>query len=81
MTIASPRIEALAQRLAEVTGEDPETAVERALQERLSRVTSLPGAHRKEAWRRFVELGRRTPVKDDREIDEIIGYGPDGLPE
>jgi antitoxin VapB len=79
MNINSPKLDELARRLATRTGEDVETAVERALKERLARVPSgEPG--RKEVMRRFFDNVSRMPVKDDRPIDEIVGYGPDGLP-
>ena len=38
MNIRSARVDQLAQRLARLTGEDVETALERAIEERLSRV-------------------------------------------
>jgi antitoxin VapB len=80
MNIASRRIEELAQHLARLTGEDVETAVERAVEERLSRL-AVPGAKdRRSALQEFFDLAARMPVKDARSIDEIIGYGPDGLP-
>jgi len=80
MNIASPRVEELAQRLARLTGEDVETAVARAVEERLSRVTVVPTAERRAAVQRFFDQVSRMPVKDARPIDDIIGYGPDGLP-
>lgn len=79
MNINSPKLDELARRLAKRTGEDVETAIERAVEERLARVPpSEPG--RKEAMRRFFERVSRMPVKDARPIDDVIGYGPDGLP-
>ena len=42
MNIASPKVDELAQRLARLTGEDVETALERAIEERLSRVAGRP---------------------------------------
>ena len=80
MNIASPRVDALAQRLAQVTGEDVETALERAIQERLSRLEMPPPRDRQAALQRFFDTVSRMPVKDGRPIDEIVGYGPDGLP-
>ena len=79
MNINSPTADELARRLAARTGEDVETAVERALEERLARVP--PGeSGQKEAMRRFFERVSRMPVRDARSINEIVGYGPDGLP-
>ena len=80
MNIASARVDELAQRLARLTGEDVTTAVERAIEERLSRITPASPAQRRVALQEFFDLALRTPVKDPRDIDEIIGYGPDGLP-
>ena len=79
MSIASPRIEELAQRLARLTGADVETALERAVEERLSRLAAPSAEDRRAALREFFDLAARTPAKDARSIDEIIGYGPDGL--
>ena len=80
MNIATPRIEDLAQRLARATGEDPEIAVERAIEERLSRVAPSSAATRRAALQAFFDKADRIPLKDSRTPEEIIGYGPDGLP-
>jgi antitoxin VapB len=79
MNIATPRIEELAQRLAQATGEDVETAVARALEEKLSRIARPASVERGGATDRFLDAVARLPVRDDRTPDEIIGYGPDGL--
>lgn len=79
MNINSPRVDELARRLAARTGEDLQTAVRRALEERLARVPPSESG-RKEAMRRFFDNVSRMPVRDARPIDEIVGYGPDGLP-
>jgi antitoxin VapB len=80
MNSASERIDELARRLARVTGEDVETAVERAIAERLSRLCIPSAEDRRAALREFFELAARMPTNDTRSIDEIMGYGPDGLP-
>ncbi|MCK6452915.1 MAG: type II toxin-antitoxin system VapB family antitoxin [Alphaproteobacteria bacterium] len=80
MSIASRRVDELAQRLARLTGEDVETAVERAVEERPSRVVVAPPADRRAAIQRFFDRVSRMPVVDSRSIDEIVGYGSDGLP-
>ena len=80
MNIASAKVDELAQRLARLTGEDVETALQRAIEERLSRVATVQQVDRQAAIRKFIELVSVMPVKDSRSIDEIIGYGPDGLP-
>ena len=80
MNIASERIDELARRLARVTGEDVETAVERAIAERLSRLCVPSAEDRRAALQEFFDLAAWMPTNDTRSVDEIIGYGPDGLP-
>jgi antitoxin VapB len=55
MNIRSTRVDQLAQQLARVTGEDVETALERAIEERLSRVAPPAPADRKAALDTFFE--------------------------
>ena len=63
-----------------MTGEDVETAVERAIVERLARVPRpLPLESQAEIDVLFDRLAR-LPVLDARSPDEIVGYGPDGVP-
>lgn len=80
MNIASRKLEELAQRLARLTGEDVETALKRAIEERLSRVSAASSRDREAALRNFFDRVSHMPVKDSRPIDEIVGYGSDGLP-
>jgi len=80
MNIASPKVDELAQRLARLTGEDVETAVQRAIAERLSRIAGPAPANREAALRRFFDRVSRMPVIDFRSVDEIVGYDSDGLP-
>ena len=80
MNIRSARFEQLAQRLARLTGEDVETALERAVEERLSRVAPTPPADRKAALDAFFEGVSRMPVLDSRPVDEIMNYDACGLP-
>jgi antitoxin VapB len=82
MIIGSGRIEDLALRLAHATGEDVETAIEGAIGERLSRIAAPADVnHRRAALDKFLTAVAGLPVLDNRSPDEIIGYGPDGLPE
>jgi antitoxin VapB len=76
----SARVTDLASELAAVTGEDIETAVVSALEERLARV-ALPGhiENENEIDALFERLARM-PVRDGRCADEILGYDADGLP-
>ncbi len=80
MNIASAKLDELAQRLSRLTGEGVETALERAVEERLARIAVTTQGDRQAAIRRFFDRVSAMSVKDDRSIDEIVGYGPDGLP-
>ena len=62
MNIRSAKVDQLAQRLARLTGEDVETALERAIEERLSRVAPPAPADRKAALDAFFERVSRMPV-------------------
>jgi antitoxin VapB len=66
MNIASAKVDELAQRLARLTGEDVETAVERAIAERLSRIARPVPPDRQAALRRFFDRVSEVPVKDFR---------------
>jgi hypothetical protein len=80
MNIRSARLDQLAQRLARLTGEDVETALERAIEERLSRVAPPAPADRKAAMDSFFERVSRMRVLDSRPVDEVVGYDGFGLP-
>ncbi len=80
MNIRSARVDQLAQRLARLTGEDVETALERAIEERLSRVAPPAPANRKAALASFFERVSQMPVLDPRPADDILGYNGCGLP-
>jgi antitoxin VapB len=80
MNIRSAKVDQLAQRLARLTGEDVETALERAIEERLSRVAPPATADRKAAMALFFEQVSRMRILDSRTVDEIVGYDGRGLP-
>jgi antitoxin VapB len=80
MNIRSAKLDELARRLAHLTGEDVETALERAIEERLSRVAPPVRVDREAAMNAFFGRVSGMPVLDTRSVDEIVGYGPDGLP-
>jgi antitoxin VapB len=80
MNIRSAKIDQLAQHLARLTGEDVETALERAIEERLSRIAAPEPADRKAAMASFFERVSSMHVLDSRPADEIIGYDRCGLP-
>lgn len=79
-TFNSPRITNLATELASATGEDIETAVVCALEERLARLShtfhAANGAGIDELFDRLAKM----PVRDGRSPDEILGYDRNGLP-
>jgi antitoxin VapB len=78
LEIRAPEADALARELADATGEDIDTAVVRAIRERLAR-TPRPQAGGVTIEAIFEQLAQ-LPILDGRPADEIIGYGPDGLP-
>jgi antitoxin VapB len=80
MNIRSDKIDELAQRLARLTGEDIETALQRAIEERLSRVSPPTPADRKAAMDSFFKRVAGMRVIDPRPADEIVGFDRDGLP-
>jgi len=80
MNIRSAKVDELVQRLARLTGEDVETALERAIEERLSRVAPPIPPNRRAAMDSFFEKASRLPVLDSRPADEIMGYDRFGLP-
>ena len=80
MNIRSAKVGQLVEQLARLTGEDVETAIERAIEERLSRITPPATTDRKAAMDSFFERVSRMPVLDPRPADEIIGYDGSGLP-
>jgi hypothetical protein len=63
MNVASARLDELARRLARLTGEDVETAVERAIEERLSRVAPAAQSDRRAAMQRFFDRSLGLPVR------------------
>ena len=80
MNIRSTKVDELAEQLAQLTGENVETAVERAIEERLSRVVLPASIDHKAALNAFFERVSGLPVLDRRPADEIIGYDNRGLP-
>jgi antitoxin VapB len=81
LNIRNAEAEALAERLATLTGETKTAAVSRALRERLERLERE--RRRTRLADRLDEIARQTaslPVLDHRSADEILGYDHDGLP-
>lgn len=80
MNIRSPKVDRLIEQLSRLTGEDVETALARAIEERLSRVAPSEPADRKAALNAFFANASRMPVLDPRSTEEIVGYNGLGLP-
>jgi antitoxin VapB len=80
LEIHAPEADVLARELANATGEDIDTAVIRAIEERLARTPRPRMREDKAAIEAIFERLARLPVLDARTPDEIIDYGPDGLP-
>ena len=80
LEIRAPKADALARKLAEATGEDIDTAVVRAIEERLARTPRCPLGDERPALEALFDQLARLPVVDRRTPDEIIGYDADGLP-
>ena len=88
LRISDPKVDELAQKLAEQTGEDPTVAVIKALEERLAR-QPVPEPQDeaakladREKWMAeimaILERIDKLPVLDPRTPDEIIGYNEYG---
>jgi antitoxin VapB len=81
LNIRNPEAEALAERLAELTGETKTAAVTRALRDRLERLqregSGKTLADRLDAIARHAAA---LPIRDARSADEILGYDQNGLP-
>lgn len=80
LEIHAPEADALARELAAATGEDIDTAVVRALEERLARTPRRRGADGDAAIDALFDRLAQLPVIDHRSPEEIVGYGPGGLP-
>lgn len=90
LTIKNAEVERLAAEVARLTGESKTQAVRVALEERRSRLSSGidPEARAAEIWQWLetevwphVPADLRGKPHDPHADDEILGYGPDGVPE
>jgi antitoxin VapB len=71
----------LVRELAAETGETITTAVTVAVRERLERVRgAVPRDRRREALTALTDRSSARRSRDGRSSEEIVGYGPDGLP-
>jgi len=89
LTIKNVEVEKLATEVAELTGESKTQAIKVALQERRARLASgIDPAARTATLLEFMEqeIWVQVPAElrgqphDSARDDEILGYGPDGLP-
>jgi antitoxin VapB len=81
--IRSSEAESLLRELQHLTGETLTETVRKALAERLERERSKrhsPEDDPEEAMREIWARLEMVPNRDPRPDDEILGYGPDGLP-
>jgi antitoxin VapB len=78
--LSSPKANALARKLAAATGEDIETAVERAIEERLARVPKRRSRRLRAGVEAIFDRLARMRVLDARPAEEIIGFDPHGVP-
>src|SRR5207249_80833 len=80
LEIKSRRADTLARELATATGEDLDTAVERAIEERLARIPRQVSAQQAADIEAIFDRLARMPVVDERSADEIVGYDANGIP-
>lgn len=84
LNIKDPQTDALVRRLAAMTGESITDATRTAVEERLARLERRrPATTARDAVLSIMDRGRaraalRGPGGPSE--DEILGYGPDGLP-
>ena len=89
LTIENVEVERLATEVAQLTGESKTQAIEVALEERRQRLAGgIDPAARTAELLEFMEreIWAHVPAElrgqphDSARDDEIVGYGPDGLP-
>ncbi len=81
INLKSERADRLARALAATTGETLTDAITIALEERLERERKIRGRTARLAEiLRLADEFQSLPILDDRSMDEILGYGEDGLP-
>jgi antitoxin VapB len=82
LSIRNEKTEKLARELAAESGENITQAITRALEERLQRLRGRSKAT--DLTEEILKISRRCselPDNDERSPDEILGYGPKGVPE
>ena len=82
LSIRNPKAEKLARELAAESGENITQAITHALEERLERIRGRSIAT--DLAEEIIKISKRCseiPDQDQRSPDEIIGYGPTGVPQ
>ena len=82
LSIRNPKAEKLARELAAESGENITQAIIHALEERLQRLRGRSKAI--DLAEELMKISKRCseiPDQDQRSPDEILGYGPKGVPE
>ena len=82
LSIRNSKAEKLARELAAESGENITQAITRALEERLQRLRGRSTAI--DLAEEIMKISKRCseiPDLDPRSPDEILGYGPKGVPE
>jgi antitoxin VapB len=81
LNIKDDEADRLARELAAETGESITTAITLAVRERLERLRgAVPCQQRRQVLTQLAERSAARPIRDPRTPDEILGYGPDGIP-
>ena len=80
LELTSQRADAMARQLADATGEDIATAVERAREERLARITNLRSSTEGAPLEDIFDRLARMAIIDPRAPEEIMGFDETGLP-
>jgi len=81
LNIKDRNTDRLARELAELTGESITVAVSTAVKDRLERLSGrVPSKARANEMVRISREAAALPVLDQRSEGDILGYGPDGLP-
>lgn len=81
LNIKDPETDRLVRELVRLTGEPITVATRLAVQERLDRLRRSQRSGDPDELDRILERGRRRAVLDSRPEDDLLGYGPTGLPE
>lgn len=81
LNIKDPETDALARRLAAMTGESITEAVREAMRERIERLQrQVHRQDRSDHLHSYIERGRRRPTLDSRTPEQILRYDDHGMP-